>query len=145
MFFASTIQAQISVNVNIGTLPPWGPQVETYTRYYYLPDIQAYYDINRSVFVYFYNGNWVRKRHLPERFHHYDLYRGRKVVVHDYYGDYPYSHCNYHKIRNNRSYSYDQPAENFRKAYYKKQQNEGRERFAHGKGNGHRKQKDWED
>lgn len=153
ILFVSVTQAQVSVNVNIGGLPPWGPQVETDIRYYYLPDIQAYYDINRSSFVYFYDGSWVHRRHLPARYKHYDLYRGRKVVVHEYYGDYPYSHCNYHKVRNNRSYYHGRPGDS---EYYERdsrghswkndrEHDNGKNRFARDNGNGHKKQKGWKD
>ncbi|MFT3751341.1 MAG: hypothetical protein QM800_00110 [Paludibacter sp.] len=155
ILFASVMQAQVSVNVNIGGLPPWGPQVEADIRYYYLPNVQAYYDINRSSFVYFCDGNWVHRRHLPARYKHYDLYRGRKIVVHDYYGNYPYSHCNYHKARDNRNYYYrgrsggsEYYERNYRDHHWKNGNNghgEGKNKFARGNGNGHKKQKDWKD
>jgi len=96
---AGIMQAQVSIGVNIGTYPPWGPPVQANVRYYYLPDVDAYYDLNTSLFVYSYNGNWIHRRHLPGRFRNYDLYRGHKVIVSDYSGNAPYSHYNYHKNR----------------------------------------------
>lgn len=45
LLVASTTQAQVSVNVNIGTPPVWGPVGYTNMEYYYLPDIEAYYDV----------------------------------------------------------------------------------------------------
>jgi hypothetical protein len=44
---------QVSVNVNIGSPPSWGPSGYAETEYYYLPDVQAYYDIRASQFIYF--------------------------------------------------------------------------------------------
>lgn len=43
-------QAQIKVNVNVGTPPVWGPVVTT-QRYYFLPEIDTYYDIRDSQYL----------------------------------------------------------------------------------------------
>jgi hypothetical protein len=51
-FIAGSTRAQVSVNVNIGSPPAWGPSGYE-TEYYYLPDVQAYYDIRASQFIYF--------------------------------------------------------------------------------------------
>ena len=61
----SSIQAQVSVNVNIGSPPAWGPAGYSTVDYYYLPDLQVYYDIRDSQFIYFGGGKWVRSRYLP--------------------------------------------------------------------------------
>jgi hypothetical protein len=45
LFASSTIHAQISVNLNIGTAPNWGPVGYAEAEYYYLPDVEAYYDV----------------------------------------------------------------------------------------------------
>lgn len=72
--------AQVNVSVNIGTQPAWGPVGYDYVDYYYLPDADAYYDVNNRVFVYFNNGNWIRRRSLPVAV---DLYRVHKVVINE--------------------------------------------------------------
>lgn len=38
-------QIRISINANIVSQPVWGPTGYDYARYYYLPDIDAYYSI----------------------------------------------------------------------------------------------------
>ncbi|MDA6068250.1 hypothetical protein NJT12_01335 [Flavobacterium sp. AC] len=99
--------AQVSINVNIGTPPNWGPQGYDNSRYYYLPDIDVYYDVNQSQFIYDNNGKWIRENRLPSRYRNYDLYGGYKVVVNDYKGDAPYT---YHKKhRNNYPKGYQGP------------------------------------
>jgi len=50
------VQAQVSVSVNIGSPPPWGPAGYTEVRYYYLPDVEAYYDVQTSMFIYYGGG-----------------------------------------------------------------------------------------
>ena len=47
LIFAGATQAQISVRFNIGSPPAWGPAGYSDVRYYYLPDVQAYYDVLR--------------------------------------------------------------------------------------------------
>lgn len=45
LFVSSLTQAQVSVRVTFGTPPAWGPAGYSNVQYYYLPDIEAYYDI----------------------------------------------------------------------------------------------------
>lgn len=90
LFFASTTHAQVSVHLNIGTPPPWGPAGYSDVRYYYLPYVDAYYDVQTSMFVYFEGRSWVRRSYLPSRYKNYDLYDGYKVVMKDYHGNAPY-------------------------------------------------------
>ncbi|WP_413998564.1 hypothetical protein ACMDB5_12355 [Flavobacterium sp. W1B] len=97
-------QAQVSVSVNIGSPPAWGPRGYAEVEYYYLPDVQAYYDIRASQFVYFGNGNWVRSRYLPRQYRNYDLYAGHKVVLNGYHGNRPYAHFNNHKKNHHSGY-----------------------------------------
>ena len=97
LFLSITAQAQISLRVNIGTPPPWGPVGYIEARYYYLPDVEAYYDVPSSMFIYSYGGAWVHRRYLPRKYRSYDLYSGYKVVMKDYHGDTPYNQFAEHK------------------------------------------------
>lgn len=91
-------KAQVSVNVNIGNPPVWGPTVTT-EEYYYLPDIDSYYDIHQSQFIYLNNGAWIRSRSLPRRYRGYDLNTGHVVVLNDYHGHSPYTYYKNHKVK----------------------------------------------
>jgi hypothetical protein len=104
LFIAGSVSAQVSVNVNIGSPPAWGPSGYAETEYYYLPDVQAYYDIRASQFIYFGNGNWVRSRYLPRQYRNYDLYNGYKVVLNDYHGRTPYTYYKSHKVKYYKGY-----------------------------------------
>jgi hypothetical protein len=104
---APAIQSQITFGVQIGVAPAWGPAGYSDTRYYYLPDVEAYYDVQTSMFIYNDGGVWVRRGHLPERYRDYDLYGGYKVVMNDYRGESPYSHFNEHRSRYGRGYHRD--------------------------------------
>jgi len=97
---AGKMEAQVSVGVSVGVAPLWGPVGYSGARYYYLPDVEAYYDINAGMFIYLEGGNWVHRHDLPGRYAHYDLDRGYKVVLNGYRGNTPYTHFN----ENRRSY-----------------------------------------
>jgi hypothetical protein len=97
LLFSGAMISQVSVNVNIGSPPLWGPVGYTEVRYYYLPDVEAYYDIHTSMFIYYGGGIWLHKPHLPGIYSSYDLYGGYKVVMTDYHGDKPYT--NFHEYK----------------------------------------------
>lgn len=101
VFFA---HAQVSINVNIGTPPSWGPEGNDDSRYYYLPDIDIYYDVVQSQYIYINNGQWIRERRLPTRYRQYDLYGGYKVVLHDYKGNSPYTYHKKHRANYPKGY-----------------------------------------
>lgn len=104
LFMTMAVNAQVTVNVNIGSPPAWGPSGYSQVRYYYLPDVQAYYDISSARFIYLHNGNWIHRSYLPSRYRGYDLYSGYKVVMKTYKGNAPYIHYNYHKGHYKKGY-----------------------------------------
>jgi hypothetical protein len=104
LFLAGSLQAQVTVNVNFGTPPLWGPVGYTEVRYYYLPDVEAYYDIQAAMFICNVDGVWVHKTNLPSMYRGYDLYGGYKVVLVDYSGNAPYVNFNDHKMKYAKGY-----------------------------------------
>lgn len=106
VFFTATLslQAQVNVNVNIGSPPAWGPSGYTDVQYYYLPDIDTYYDINTGQYIYMTNNNWVRVKNLPPAYRNYDLYNGYKVVMTDYRGNAPYTTYTTYKVKYPKGY-----------------------------------------
>lgn len=79
-FKPADAQIHLSVGVNIGAQPEWGPVGYDHADYYYMPDIDAYYDVPAHQYVYYENNAWVRAGALPPRYH-FDRYRTYKVVV----------------------------------------------------------------
>jgi len=105
LFIASnSIDAQVSVNVNIGSPPTWGPVGYSEVEYYYLPDIESYYNIRTSQFIYFGGGRWIYSRNLPNPYRNYNLYNGYKVVLSDYHGRTPYTNFRTHKSKYYKGY-----------------------------------------
>ena len=78
-----TAEAQISLNVNIGSQPAWGPVGYDRADYYYMPDIDTYYDVPAHQYVYYTNNAWVRSSRLPVIYNNYNIYNGYKVVIND--------------------------------------------------------------
>ena len=76
-------EAQIHVNINIGNQPVWGPVGYDYVDYYYLPDLDVYYNVPRRQFVYFDFGRWIFTASLPSRYGRYDLFNTYKVVINE--------------------------------------------------------------
>lgn len=101
---SSSMQSQVSVNVNLGQQPSWGPVGYTSVDYYYLPDIQAYYDIRATQFIYLSGGNWIRTRNLPYQYRNYNLHNGYKVVMNNYHGSRPYYNYKYDKKKYYKGY-----------------------------------------
>ncbi len=82
-FQFTNAQLRISLGVNIGSQPDWGPTGYDHAEYYYLPDIDAYYSVPTHEYVYFDNNSWIHAAYLPQRYSNYDLYNGYKVVVNE--------------------------------------------------------------
>lgn len=77
-------QAQISVNVNLGNQPMWGPVGHDYVRYYYMPEMDVYYNVDSRKYTYWRGNKWVTKSSLPGHYRNYDIYRTYKVVINDH-------------------------------------------------------------
>lgn len=79
--FTVAANAQVNVSINIGSQPAWGPTGYDHVDYYYLPDIDCYYDVPNKVYVYPDNNSWRRSRTLPSRYGNFDVYNSHKVVI----------------------------------------------------------------
>lgn len=74
-------KAQVSLQINIGSQPNWGPRGYDYVDYYYLPDVESYYHVPTRQFVYLERNRWVHRKSLPRHYRSYNLHQGRKVVI----------------------------------------------------------------
>jgi len=100
LFFAISFQqktfSQVSVTINIGAQPDWGPVGYDYVDYYYMPDIDAYYYVPERKYIYFESKRWVFAPVLPARYKWYNPYKGYKVVVNE---PRPYEHHDIYRTR----------------------------------------------
>jgi hypothetical protein len=95
LIIAGTIEAQVSVTI---TPPSWGPAEAPGIRFYFIPDIDVYFDVNTGEYIYISNGAWIHARELPPEYRDYDLYGAYKVPLRDYHGESPWEkHDDHHK------------------------------------------------
>ncbi len=87
--FSTALVAQVSLGIHIGA--PVG------VRYYYLQDIEAYYDIQASMYIYPSGNRWIHARSLPASYGAYDINNGHKVVMNGYRGSRPYNYYHEHR------------------------------------------------
>jgi len=80
---SQTSYAQVSIRANISLQPIWGPVGYDYVEYYYLPEVEAYYNVPTHMFYYMENGRWVNRPYLSGRYRNFDLYNARKIVVNE--------------------------------------------------------------
>ena len=92
----ASAQLRVGLNINIGNQPTWGPVGYDHVDYYYLPDIDAYYNVPQHQYVYQERGRWLFSQSLPPRYSNYDLYSGYKVVVNE---PNPYRHAEMYRTK----------------------------------------------
>lgn len=66
-------------------------------RYYYYPNLQAYFDTKVAMYLYVENGEWVESEALDVKTRGYSLKNGQYVMIKDYVGDEPYTMISEHK------------------------------------------------
>jgi hypothetical protein len=71
-----------NVTVNISSQPEWGPSGYDYVAYYYMPDIETYYDVAKHQYIYFSGHRW-NFTSLPPKYREVDIYNCYKVVINE--------------------------------------------------------------
>ena len=82
MYNKADAQISFSLGVNIGSQPDWGPVGYDHASYYYMPDVDAYYDVPNHQYIYFSSNRWVRASVLPSRYN-FNPYNSYKVVINE--------------------------------------------------------------
>ncbi|MEI7830087.1 MAG: hypothetical protein WCI31_09970 [Prolixibacteraceae bacterium] len=69
-----SLAQRASIQINL-QLPSWAPDYSNnhLVRYYYLPDIECYYDVRNREFIYMEDGEWMFGRSLPPVYAWLDL------------------------------------------------------------------------
>lgn len=75
------------------------------TRYYYYPNLDAYFDSKEGLFIYNQNGQWLKIKELPTGYRGYSIYNGMNFAVNDYNGDKPYTKLADHQKEFPKKYS----------------------------------------
>jgi hypothetical protein len=89
-FVYKTADAQVGVHVGLNFGAPVYPRhysepapviYNNYDDYYYLPDVDAYYNVNRRCYYYNDGNSWVAAAYLPGVYRDYDWRNGRRYEV----------------------------------------------------------------
>lgn len=96
VFLSNTADAQFSIrlNFNVDRQPIWGPAGYDHVEYYYLPDLEVYYNVPQQRYYYNERGRWISRSTLPSRYRGFDLYNSYKVVLNE-----PAPYRNHNKYR----------------------------------------------
>ncbi len=114
---AAPVNAQINIDLNVGSQPVWGPVGYDYVENYYVPDLDLYYNVPQNRYYYYEKDRWVYNTNLPSRYSRFNLYNHYKVIVnepepwrkHKYYKDKYYSYRGRHDqqlIHDSRDFKY---------------------------------------
>jgi hypothetical protein len=128
--------AQVSVNINLGQPPVWAPATAEKVQYYYLPEIETYYDVPAQRYIYVKNGKWYRSAALPAHYRTYNLKKGKIVYLTDYKGQKPYYFHKSHKIKYGKFKSVNPKNQ---KGFSNKEQKNNHHGKNHGKSKGNKK------
>ncbi len=83
IYKAADAQVKVSFNINVGSQPQWGPSGYDHVEYYYLPDLDMYYNVPKRTYTYLHGNRWITVNSIPQQYRNYDLYSGYKVVVNE--------------------------------------------------------------
>ncbi|MDP9047095.1 MAG: hypothetical protein M3N14_03100 [Bacteroidota bacterium] len=107
-----------------------------YEDYYYLPDVDAYYNVNRQCYYYNDGNRWVAAAYLPGVYRDYDWRNERRFEVRasrPYLRDDIYrARYSGHEMREWNRPVYDRRYENYQERRFNEQRGEHFERHEHG-------------
>jgi len=109
LFMASlNTSAQTSVTTDIQSqLADANSILEMGARYYYYPNLDAYYDSKENVYIFESNqnkGQIIKAKEVPSGYRGYSVYNGIRVAITDYTGDNPFSKIDEHKKKYPKQY-----------------------------------------
>jgi hypothetical protein len=96
MLFTCYLSSAQSSNGDASSLPI-DPKTNSNVRYYYYPNLEAYFDTLELVYHYKVNGQWEKAENLPANYGGYSLFNKFRVNITDYDGDEPYQLIKTHK------------------------------------------------
>lgn len=90
-------QSAINPDLNLDANTILKNEMATDIRYYYYPNLQAYFDTKTLTYLYSKNKEWVESSRIPSGYMGYSVYNNNKVAITDYLGDTPYEMIDEHR------------------------------------------------
>jgi|SRR6476620_755259 len=69
------------------TAPLFNPKTNCLLRYYYYPNLEAYFDTQKRIFYYKEHGTWQTAEEIPNGYRGYSMYNKYSVYISDYDDD----------------------------------------------------------
>jgi|GEM_PF-5771359 len=66
---------------------PFDPSTNCQIRYYYYPNLEAYYDGKSGLYFYKDNGSWTSDKQIPSGYRGYGLFNKANIAINDYDDD----------------------------------------------------------
>lgn len=105
IFCTPFVEAQVSLDTIFIKSKKKVPATIMPARYYYYPNLEAYYDATEKIYYYHNNRTWIASETLPNFNRGYSFRNGLYVMINDYFGEEPYSQINLHKKKFPPDYS----------------------------------------
>ncbi|HLA55108.1 MAG TPA: hypothetical protein VK623_03340 [Flavobacterium sp.] len=96
LFFAFAI-AQAQATSKTQTPPLVDPLTNCAIRYYYYPNLEAYYDTKKNIYIFNQKGQWIAAQEIPAGYRGYSLYNKVSVFITDYDDENPTQFISQHK------------------------------------------------
>ncbi len=74
-------------------------------RYFYYPNLDAYFDTKTSLYIYEDKGEWVQSPQIASGYRGYSIYNGTNVPINDYNGEKPFTKLGEHQKMYPKKYS----------------------------------------
>jgi hypothetical protein len=100
----------VSAQEELETVYVSAKKADSYTfvdgiRYYYYPNLQAYFDTKEALYIQKQNGVWVKSEKIDQNSRGYSLKNGAYVMIKGYVEDQPYTLIDEHKVAYPADYS----------------------------------------
>lgn len=96
LFAFNIASAQIAQNRKT-TTPLFDTITRCKLRYFYFPNLEAYYDTKKSIYYFKENGQWKTAAEIPTGYRGYSIYNKTNVPITDYEDDEICQFVNIHK------------------------------------------------
>ncbi|MBS7786685.1 hypothetical protein KIH23_05205 [Flavobacterium sp. CYK-55] len=83
IIFTHLSQAQSEAK-QTSTAPLVDPVTNCQLRYYYFPNIEAYFDTQKRFYYFKQDGDWITADEIPEGYRGYSIYNKVNIFINDY-------------------------------------------------------------
>lgn len=108
LMMSLTASAQYSETTDIQSQIDQSAILVAGARYYYYPNLDAYYDTTENLYVFESNqnkGQIVKAKEVPSGYRGYSLFNGIRVAITDYDGDEPFTKIAEHRKQFPKKYT----------------------------------------